>query len=417
MFNGKFPYPEWTNKVETPGYGTELISHTYDRQKWVRAKEASEEALTLALGAGQRSLYQGGDSETANMIKVSFFPVDGLDDEFIRKVLVLRNVVKTKESNGNHEHIWAVNDFHAQAAYTWYGQRIPRNILPTTAQNASVGGWFTMGTSWNFSKKFLTKNGLQPDNDPDFIAESEWLKSAGYKDDGEKLRSHIINMFKNREPRFYAWQAFDGGDYGTFLVEGKHPCYLDMLNTDKQGTDRTMRDYCPTGIATQKWIDPRSSVSYPGQRNYHSAPIPLVRLAELYLNLAEINAELGNETEALNNINIIRRRAGAVELTPAMVAKSGKSLLEWARDERSIELFEEMHRYFDIRRWCQGYLIDQGQRTGLNTQVINPSFEEFNQIKDIRSAHIYHWDDRMYLYPFDSKDIYSNPQMVQSPGY
>ena len=39
LWNGKFPYPEWKNvklgkAMETPGYGTALVSTTYDREKW-----------------------------------------------------------------------------------------------------------------------------------------------------------------------------------------------------------------------------------------------------------------------------------------------------------------------------------------------------------------------------------------------
>ena len=46
LWNGSFPYPEWQNKnFETPGYGKELVSKTYSREKWVRAQKACEEAV------------------------------------------------------------------------------------------------------------------------------------------------------------------------------------------------------------------------------------------------------------------------------------------------------------------------------------------------------------------------------------
>ncbi|MDE7442974.1 MAG: RagB/SusD family nutrient uptake outer membrane protein, partial [Muribaculaceae bacterium] len=225
LFNGQFPYPDWTNKVETPGYGTELISRTYDRNKWEVAKKASEEALALALGEGQRSLYQGGGAESAAMVDVSYFPVDNLDENFIRKVLTMRNVVCAKESEGNHEHIWASPDL-TNVLVSIYRFRIPHNVVPKSASLPAgyIYGYGCMGVTLPFANLFLTKNGLQPENDPEF-PESEWTKSAGYNDDGEKLRSHIINLHKNREPRFYAWLAFDGGDYGTMMHNGQHPVY------------------------------------------------------------------------------------------------------------------------------------------------------------------------------------------------
>ena len=37
--------------METPGYGSALVSTTYDRQKWVAAEAACKEALQAALDA------------------------------------------------------------------------------------------------------------------------------------------------------------------------------------------------------------------------------------------------------------------------------------------------------------------------------------------------------------------------------
>ena len=43
LWNGEFPWPNWQNtNYETPGYGKELVSYTFDLQKWYRAKEATE---------------------------------------------------------------------------------------------------------------------------------------------------------------------------------------------------------------------------------------------------------------------------------------------------------------------------------------------------------------------------------------
>ena len=419
LFNGHFPFPEWTNKVETPGYGTELISKTYDSKKWERAKKASEEALALALGEGQRSLYTGGGAETANMVKVSDFPVDNLDETFIRKVLTMRNVICAKESEGNHEHIWASPDMTANMA-SIYRFRLPHNVVPKSASlpQGYIYGYSCIGVTLPFTNLFLTNNGLQPGNDPDFYSEDMWTQSAGYKDEGERFKSHIINLFKNREPRFYAWIAFDGGDYGTLMCNGQHPVYMNLLSPTAQGHNPSVyRDSAPTGILNQKWIDPKANVTIAGRENFFYAPRPFIRLAELYLNLAECNAELGNTTAALENINVIRRRAGAKELTADMVAKSGKSIVEWARDERSVELFDEMHRYYDIRRWCKGECIANGKREGFQGYKENPTFAEFNTIGPVNNARIYQWDDRMYLYPIDDNELYSNPQFVQAPGY
>lgn len=421
LFNGKFPYPEWINKVETPGYGTELISRTYDRNKWVRAKDASEEALALALGEGQRELYYGSSSnETPDMIEKTFVPVDDADDEFKRAVLRMRNVICAKPSEGNNEPIWALVNMASKVEDM--RRRIVRNPVPKDPTMLPQGFLFTashISATLATVLRFGTKDGYQPENDPTFPPESEWYLSAGYGDTDNTYRSHIINLNKNREPRFYAWLSFDGGDYGTLLYNGQRPVHVNMLSSEAQGYDpvNAPQDFNATGWLSQKWVNPRSNITTNGKENYFYAPRYYIRLAELYLNLAECYAELGDMDKALQNINIIRRRAGAKELTAQMVAVSGKSIVDWARDERSIELYDEMHRYFDVRRWCQGELLGYGKRMGLNVMVPNPTFEEYNKPMSINLGHLYTWGDRMYLHPIDANELYSNPQFVQSPGY
>lgn len=419
LFNGEFPYPEWRNKVETPGYGYELVSNTYDRNKWVLAKQAAEEALQSAINEADRELYYGNDNnESADMLSKVFVPVDNVDDDFKRAVLRMRNVVRTKELDGNKEFVWSVaSDTYGGGVYA---QRIVRNPIPKTsmAPNGYQWTYCCIGATLATVLRFGTKDGYQPENDPNFPPESEWYKSAGYRDTNKALRSHIININKNREPRYYAWLSFDGGDYGTLLRYGTEPVPVNMLKSTEQGySTQAARDYCPTGFPVQKWIDTRASITNNATANFIYKPLPLIRLAELYLNLAECCAELGDNEGALDNVNIIRRRAGAKELTMDMVRTSGKSVLEWVRDERAIEFFDEMQRYFDIRRWCKGELIGFGTRKGLNAHVENPTFEVFNRPGTVNQGHVYSWGDRMYLYPIDAQELYSNPQFVQSPGY
>lgn len=52
LWNGSFYKADWQNKnYETPDYGKELVSNSYDREKWTRALTACQEALTAAKAA------------------------------------------------------------------------------------------------------------------------------------------------------------------------------------------------------------------------------------------------------------------------------------------------------------------------------------------------------------------------------
>ncbi|RZL61990.1 MAG: RagB/SusD family nutrient uptake outer membrane protein, partial [Pedobacter sp.] len=73
-------------------------------------------------------------------------------------------------------------------------------------------------------------------------------------------------------------------------------------------------------------------------------------LAEMYLNRAEANAKLGNAQLALDDVNIIRTRAGIATHTIASVAASGKTILDVVLEERWLEHAFEGQRAYDLFR-------------------------------------------------------------------
>jgi len=101
-------------------------------------------------------------------------------------------------------------------------------------------------------------------------------------------------------------------------------------------------------------------------RNTNS--IPLIRYAEVLLNLAEAKAELGQMTDQVWNATIgaLRSRAKITNTSrPSMVDQYMKTLfpninsadLLEIRRERAIELVAEGFRFDDIRRWRAGHLL------------------------------------------------------------
>lgn len=73
------------------------------------------------------------------------------------------------------------------------------------------------------------------------------------------------------------------------------------------------------------------------------------RLSELYLNLAEAYAMLGNSEKSLYYLNELRRKR--IKEYEDVVGLSGKDLIQFVREERRRELCFEGHRWFDLRRW------------------------------------------------------------------
>ena len=73
--------------------------------------------------------------------------------------------------------------------------------------------------------------------------------------------------------------------------------------------------------------------------------VPIIRMSEVLLNRAEAEAELGEDTPALNDVNELRTKRG---LDP--VDLSGTALLDEILLQRRLELAQEGHRFFDLKR-------------------------------------------------------------------
>lgn len=116
------------------------------------------------------------------------------------------------------------------------------------------------------------------------------------------------------------------------------------------------------------------NVQYDG---FSEVDLPVFRLAEVYLNLAEAKAELGNltQTDLDNTVNKLRARAGvtgnlsvgvAVEpwiadCYPTLKAMNPDNMGEILeiRRERTVELVMEGFRYWDIMRWKEGKVFEE----------------------------------------------------------
>lgn len=414
LWNGSFPYPEWKNtNYETPGYGKDLVSLTYDASKWERARVACEEALTYATGTAGHRLYDNENYyQTQSGVNLPYVPgvnpATAEGQAFLKKVMLMRYVVATRVAEGNNEIIWG----HSNQGHFGFSPFFPHYVLTQTNGQRWVG-WGGVSPLLNTTVHyFYTKNGKRPAHDSGFTAEANWYKSANLTGTG---RNNIINLHVNREPRFYAWLAFDGGDYGNRLNNG-NPLLIELRNSDRQGynKERFARDNNATGYFSQKYLPPTAMVSAAGNFTTESKPRPFIRLAELYLNLAECHAALGNATETFNNLNIVRNRAGVPNLDASSL--SAQSLTEWVLNERFIELWGEGHRYYDTRRWLIApQTMAAGARKGLNAEVKDPSFEEFNKPTTLQQDFV--WHNRMYLHPIERNESYKNPQLVQAPGY
>jgi len=115
----------------------------------------------------------------------------------------------------------------------------------------------------------------------------------------------------------------------------------------------------------------------------------VLRLAEQYLIRAEANAELGKMSAAIEDLNVIRRRAGIEELSSSL---DKAAVLKQVAMERRQELFTEWgHRWLDLIRT---------EKAAAVLQPLKPD-----------------WQNTDTLYPIPLDAISTNEALTQNPGY
>ncbi len=122
-----------------------------------------------------------------------------------------------------------------------------------------------------------------------------------------------------------------------------------------------------------------------------STDFPIIRLAELYLNMAEAAVKLGDNGAATNALNQLRKRAGLSPLKNADI--------ETVFNERSRELYWECHRRTDLIRF--------GKFTTINY------FWEYKGNQESATA----LSPDLRLYPIPNNVILANDNLTQNPGY
>jgi len=115
----------------------------------------------------------------------------------------------------------------------------------------------------------------------------------------------------------------------------------------------------------------------------------VLRIAEQYLIRAEARARLDKSTDALADINSIRKRAGLPDFT-----QTGKTeLLEAIFHEKQIELFTEWgSRWMDLKRWGRAELI----------------------LAPLKGAN---WQPTDIVFPIPQTEMDANPFLKQNQGY
>lgn len=415
LFNGN---SEFYSDFKSPIDGRHLISQEVDINKWKKAEEVTRQAIADLENAGFR-LYQASDAGSPTSDKPG--PVNPAQRAVT--YTVMDNV-----GGANPEVIMV--DTRKEDIYNVHNQSTPLQ----RATNGYKNSFSTLAVNLRIVEMFYTKNGLPIDEDRTFDYDQRYkVVDMPINYDGnhysDKSNGTSIQLHLNRESRFYAWVAFHNGFYEMAKYNGKvtsndnskKVIVVKFRKDDPNGwIEGINANYSATGYLNKKFVHPTFQN---GPVHY---PYSVIRMAEMYLNLAEILIEedlleggTGRLAEAKSLIDLVRLRAGIPTVDEAWSvskhpekANTAEGMREIVRRERLIEFYLENQRFWDLRRWKNAESLGE-KFWGMNVkESTDEKFFVPTEIQQIRT-----FKQAQYLMPIPMSEINKAPQIVQNPGY
>lgn len=237
----------------------------------------------------------------------------------------------------------------------------------------TVGGMYAVvdGTGWGEMYASESIRNLLDQNpadvrmkfiEPQYVAESTasgqvnpmWYIFTEKVQDGSHLKSYfrtgeVIN--ENGQWKFYDPSEYLEGEYvQEEVVDGEIKYFVTWKGNKQYVKIERMME---TRQGYPKYYVLKCS-KQDGQAHLWSPVIS--RLAEMYLNRAEARFHLGDSQGAIDDVNVIRSRAG-IPTWDLNDLPEGKSVLDLILEERRMELMFEGHRKFDVFR--NGRVLDR----------------------------------------------------------
>ena len=407
LFNGNSFYSDFKNKN-----GELLFNSTYDRNKWLLAAEAADEAAKMCEEGG-RALITGTSGKESDLLNV-------MSD--------IENSMFSRFNNQEYVLEWK----YANAFYTF---TLPRLVGDKANLDDKALG--CLSPSMKMVEMYYTENGLPID------ADISWSYSNRYKLGSESspkyegvipMNTSVVNLHLRREPRFYASIAGDRMYWqrGTNTAETDY----NLLVKAHKGEEPwgTQYDF----IISNSWQNingywlKKHLFSWFQTQGYSNnlqgnETAAIIRLAEVFLMQAEAWNEYLEQPDSrvYDPLDKVRERAGILPVREAWGSYSNNptkvttkvGMREIIRQEYNIEFAFEGHRYWNIRRWLIAHQTMNEKQYGWN--IIGTTEQAFYNYE---TGPIVVWSNnkfvapRDYLDPFDAEEILISG-MVQNPQW
>lgn len=306
----------------------------------------------------------------------------------------------------------------------------------------SQGGW---GWGWNGFALDCVRQGGQ-------VPTAELMECFGMADGrhypyanediyGAGKNPNGIDIFENRDPRLYETIAVPRQNFPAGIVgDYRGHTYVDTWENGvlQQEGDLNNADDNHSGLKRFKWFFDHNS----SKMDDKAIGVAYIRLAEVFLIKAEAEAEVGNITDAIADVDTIRKRVGLGglwKMNPKLNLGNKDVLIDEILRERNCELGAECgDRVYDmIRRmrkdlFCKPlhelhtYRLDaNGARMeGANLSYSEgdpwPKFEYERPVISIGARRWWEpgfWTNKWYLDPVSRNEVQKGYGLTQNPGW
>lgn len=401
LFNGNNDQSGLRNKN-----GVQLFNQQVSLQKWELAAAACLKAITSNEENGAKLYYFQGNV------------AQGALSDTIRTQLSIRNSLAER---WNGEVIWANTQSESSDL-----QRLASIGGLNPAYGDNVASSQSLAAPLKIVEMFYSNNGVPITEDKTWNYASRYDLIKATAKDQLYIRNNYTTaaLHFNREPRFYADLAFDGGVwYGQGRYDDKKPddlFYLMAKNKQLHGQGDPTYGIV-TGYLIKKLVHYQNVEGHVREYSVTPYPWPLIRLADLYLMYAEsLNEADGPGSEVFKYVDLVRERAGLKTVQESWENYSTKpdkyknkdGMRDIIQQERMIELAFEGHRFWDLRRWK------------LALRTLNAPITSWDLIQESAAAYYRPkiiWNQvfgtKDYLWPIAENNITVNPQLVQNLGW
>lgn len=384
LFNGNPLYAEIKNND-----GTALFNQTYNADKWKKAADAAKAVLDL----GVYSISNPTPANPVNTYAQLFFTREYTETILAYPMQNTTDLELTFLPNGA--------SFKGNGKLSLLQELIDAYEMKNGYPINETGSGYTAQGFWNGQMW----DGLQYSN-----------------------VSNISNMYKDRDPRFYATVFFQ---YSVWRLKSVgRPVKLAWWGNNRNDGDGWPKTgtNCVSGYNLRKYCSPnvdRVNNQGQGQRN-----APVFRLAEMYLNYAEAMNEYlpAPDQSVYDAVNAVRARVGMppLPIIPSDATKEG--MRKRIRNERRVELAFEGHRFWDVRRWLIATQVDNTDVHGMNARPTTAELAATGMDVNSEAAGVAvfykqvviqsrSFQNKHYLMPIPPTEIDKDRNLVQNFGW